>query len=160
MPTSTVTNPVTASMHCGAYQCGHILRSDDRALKRAAFLHLRREAGHTVSTRNEAADVLAALALMGSHRPCSEVREYRTPGVTASTRPATPATVTEVSLSPQVLECIQMVAQGYDIPEIAEATFRSTETVKSHLSRARKATHAHTSHAAAVALAGLGLIAG
>jgi DNA-binding NarL/FixJ family response regulator len=95
---------------------------------------------------------------MRSGRPCSEVRNYRTPGVRAADVPATPATCTDVSLSPQVLEVMALVAQGWDIPEIAEATFRSTETVRSHMSRARKATSAHSSMAACVALAGLGLI--
>lgn len=160
MSKASTASPVTASIQCGAYQCGHITRSDDRAIKRALFLWLRREAGHKVSTSKEAADTLAALALMTAGRPCSEVRNYRTPGLKAADKAATPATVTEVSLTPQVLEIMQLVAQGYDIPEMAEMTFRAQETVRSHMTRARKATHAHTSHAAAVALAGLGLIEG
>jgi DNA-binding NarL/FixJ family response regulator len=152
------TNPITSAAHCGRYDCGHILRSDDRALKRAAFLHLSREAGLTVSTSGEAADVLAALALMRDGRPCSEVREYRTPGVSAATRPTTPATVSEVVVSEQVVEVYRLLVQGYDIPEIAEATYRATETVRSLLAVGRKRTGAHSSMAAGVALTRLGLL--
>lgn len=153
-----MTHPVTSASHCGRYDCGHILRSDDMALKRAAFVHLCREADVFVSTEDEAADVLAALALMMSGRPCSEVRAYRTPGITTANRPSTPATVTTVNLSSEVLEVMGYVARGYDIPEIAAVTYRATETVRSHMARARKATDAHSSMAACVALTRLGLI--
>lgn len=156
--TPTHEHPVSASIHCSSYQCGHIDRSDDRAIKRALFLYLRREAGHTFSTRGEGADVLAAYRLMRTGRPCTEVRNYRTPGVTSATTPTTPATVTEVKVSPQVCEVITLVCQGYDIPEVAAMTHRSPETVKSLLSVARKATGAHTSKGAGVALVGLGII--
>lgn len=155
-----MTNAVTSAVHVGRYDCGHILRSDDRALKRAAFIHLAREGGVQVSTASDGADVLAALALMTASRPCSEVRAYRTPGVTAATRPTTPATVTEVKVSAQVAEVMGMVVQGYDIPEIAVATYRSTETVRSHMAVARRATGAHSSMAAGVALVRLGIIDG
>jgi len=152
------THPVTSASHCGRYDCGHILRSDDQALKRAAFLHLRREAGHTFTTRGETGDVLAALTLMRQGRPCSEVRNYRTPGVRAADVPTTPATVTDVRVSPQVVEVMTLAAQGYDIPEIAEQTYRAVETVRSLMAVARKATGAHSTMAAAVALQGLGII--
>lgn len=151
---------IASSVHCGRYDCGHILRSDDQAIKRALFIYLRREAGHAVSTADEAADVLAVLALMREGRPCSEVREWRTPGVTRATAPAIPATTDApaIKVSPQMVECVALVAQGYDIPEIAQATYRSTETVKSLLTRCRQATNAHTSMAAAVKFAEWGLI--
>lgn len=157
MPTTT-THPVTSAIHCASYQCGHIARSDDRAIKRALFLYLRREAGHTFTTRGEGSDVIAALALMREGRPCSEVRNYRTPGVRAADVPTTPANVAEVRVSPQVVEVVTLIAQGYDIPEIAAMTHRAIETVRSLLAVARRATGAHTSHGAAVALVGLGLI--
>jgi DNA-binding NarL/FixJ family response regulator len=155
MPT---THPVSAAVHCGRYDCGHILRSDDRALKRAAFLYLAREGGVEVSIANEAADVLAALALMRAGRPCSEVREYRTPGVRSS-EVRSPATVSTVRLSDEVREVMALAVRGYDIPEIAEMTYRSVETVRSHFAKARKATDAHSTMAAGVALVRLGIIA-
>lgn len=156
MPTTT--HPVTASIYCGSYQCGHIARSSDRAIKRALVLHLIREAGTTPDTRNENADTLAALALMASGRPCSEVRNYRTPGYTAATVPVTPATADPFGLSDECVEVMALVAQGYSHPEIATMTHRAKETVRSLVSVARKATSAHSQEAAAARLFVLGII--
>lgn len=151
---------IASAVHCGRYDCGHITRSDDRAIKRALFIYLRREAGHAVSTADEAGDVLAVLALMREGRPCTEVREWRVQGVTRATAPATPATTDApaIKVTPQMTEVIGLVAQGYDIPEIAAMTYRSTETVRSLLGRCRKATNAHSSVAAAVKFAEWDLI--
>jgi DNA-binding NarL/FixJ family response regulator len=151
---------VASAVHCGRYDCGHVTRSDDRAIKRALVIYLAREAGLAPSTAAEAADVLAVLALMREGRPCSEVREWRTAGVTRSTAPATPATTDApvIKVTPQMCEVATLVAQGYDIPEVAEATYRSVETVRSLLARCRKATSAHSSHAAVVTLARWGHI--
>lgn len=146
---------IASAVHCGRYDCGHITRSDDRAVKRALYLYLRREAGHRVSTASEGADVLAVLALMREGRPCTEVREWRVAGVRRAEAPATPATTEAPALkiTPQMTEVIGLVAQGYDIPEIAASTYRAEETVRSLLARCRKATNAHSSVAAAVKFA-------
>lgn len=152
---------LSSAVHCGRYDCGHVTRSDDRAIKRALVIYLAREAGLDVSTASEDADVLAVLGLMRAGRPCSEVREWRTAGVTRATAPATPATTTApaIRVTPQMIEVATLVAQGYDIPEVAEATYRSVETVRSLLARCRKATNAHSSHAAVVTLARWGYVA-
>lgn len=151
---------VASAVHCGRYDCGHVTRSDDTAVKRALYVYLRREAGAVIDTSTEGADVLAVLALMRAGRPCMEVRNWRTPGVTAATTPATPANTDAplVKVSPQMIEVAQGVARGMDIPEIAEATYRSVETVRSLLGRCRQATAAHSSVAAAVKMAEWGLI--
>jgi DNA-binding NarL/FixJ family response regulator len=152
---------VASAVHCGRYDCGHVTRSDDRAIKRALVIYLAREAGLAPSTADEAADVLAVLALMREGRPCSEVREWRTAGVTRATAPATPATTDgpRIRVTPQMCEVATLIAQGYDIPEVAEATYRSVETVRSLLARCRQATAAHSSHAAVVTLARWGYVA-
>lgn len=149
-----------SAIHCGRYDCGHVTRSDDRAVKRALVLYLAREGGVEVSTAGEPADVLAVLGLMRAGRPCSEVREWRTAGVTRATTPPTPATTDGplCRVSPEVLEVAALYAQGYDIPEVAEMTYRRPETVRSHLKVARRATAAHSSHAAVVTLARWGMI--
>lgn len=151
---------VSSAVHCGRYDCGHVTRSDDRAIKRALVIYLAREAGVAVDSTADGADVHAVLGLMRSGRPCSEVREWRTAGVTRATAPATPATTEApaIRVTPQMIEVATLVAQGYDHPEIAESTYRSVETVKSLLARCRKATNAHSSYAAAVTLARWGYI--
>jgi DNA-binding NarL/FixJ family response regulator len=151
---------IASAVHCGRYDCGHVTRSDDRAVKRALVIYLAREAGLDPSIAREDADVLAVLALMREGRPCAEVREWRTAGVTRATTPATPATTDapRIKVTPQMIEVAGLVAQGYDIPEVAAATYRSVETVRSLLARCRQATAAHSSHAAAVKMAAWGYI--
>lgn len=151
---------IESAVHCGRYDCGHIVRSDDRAIKRALVIYLAREAGVAVDTTHDGADVDAVLALMRAGRPCTEVREWRTPGVTRATAPATPATVDAPlrRVGPEVCEVATLYGQGYDIPEVAAMTYRRPETVRSHLKVARQATAAHSSHAAVVTLAKWGII--
>lgn len=151
---------IESAIHCAAYQCGHIGRCDDQAVKRALVVYLAREAGVPCDTSSDGADVAAVLGMMRAGRPCSEVREWRTAGVTRTSAPATPATTDapRIRITPQMCEVATMVAQGYDHPEIAAATYRSVETVKSLLARCRKATAAHTSPAAAVKMAEWGHI--
>lgn len=151
---------VSSAVHCGRYDCGHVTRSDDRAVKRALALYLAREAGMDVSTATEEADVLAVLGLMRAGRPCSEVRDWRVPGVRRADVPATPATTDAplITITPQMCEVATLVLQGYDIPEVAEATYRAEETVRSLLARCRKATAAHSSVAAGVKMAEWGFV--
>jgi DNA-binding NarL/FixJ family response regulator len=151
---------IASAIHCGRYDCGHVTRSDDQAVKRALVVYLAREAGVPCDTTEDGADVAAVLGLMRAGRPCSEVREWRTAGVTRTTAPATPATTGApvVRVTPQMIEVASLIAKGYDHPEVAEMTYRSVETVKSLLARCRKATSAHSSHAAAVKMAEWGYI--
>jgi DNA-binding NarL/FixJ family response regulator len=151
---------LSSAVHCGRYDCGHVTRSDDRAIKRALVIYLAREAGMDVSTAGEDHDVIAVLGMMRAGRPCAEVREWRTAGVTRATAPVIPATTDGpvITVTPQMIEVATLIAQGYDIPEIAEATYRSVETVRSLLARCRKATNAHSSHAATVTLARWGYV--
>jgi DNA-binding NarL/FixJ family response regulator len=152
-------HPITASAHCGTYGCGHIAKSSDRYVKRAGILHQRRLAGHRFSTTGEDQRTLAALALMRQGRPCIEVRNYADPGaLSARNVPVTPATADPMGLSDECVEVMTLVAQGYSHPEVAAMTHRATETVRSLVAVARRATAAHTQEGAVVALYGLGII--
>lgn len=149
-------SPVTAAMHCGRYDCGHIVRSTDRALKRALFLYLAEADGQGyLGSRREAAEVLAALALMRAGAPCQAVAGY----ATEATAPAPVVVATEApSLTPQQIEVLTLVAEGYAFPEIAAETGRATETVRSLSAAARRATGAHSTHEAAMVASRYGLI--
>lgn len=151
---------IASAVHCGRYDCGHITRSDDRAVKRALALYLSREAGLPVDTSGEEADVLAVLGLMRAGRPCMEVRNYRTPGVTAASTPATPATTDApaLTITPEMVEVAGLILQGYDYPEIAEMTYRRKETVRSHAKRITKAANAHSAMAGAVKMVEWGYV--
>lgn len=143
---------IASSIHCAAYQCGHIGRSDDLAVKRALYLHLCRESGVEPMPvpGGDTDETLAVLALMREGRPCSEVRNYRTAGVTAATTPATPATTEEeaITITPQMVEVATLIASGYSYPEVARMTGRKTETVRSLAKRCIRAANAHTAMAA------------
>jgi DNA-binding NarL/FixJ family response regulator len=148
MPTA-----ITHAIHCGRYDCGHIVRSDSAALKRALYLHLCATDGQGyLGARNEPADVLAALALMAQGAPCTEVA-----GVTPRTSNP-PAAAVAPTFTPRGLEVLSLVAEGKDIPEMADATGLSVETVRSHLAVARKACGAHSSAEAAMIASRFGLI--
>lgn len=147
-------HPISTASLCAAYQCGHIMRSDDLAIKRALFLFTRRTRGATVSTRGESADVRAALSLMMAGRSCAQVKGYATTGQALPAPVAHP--VGTYVPSDEVLEVLALVAQGYDIPEIAEQTHRAIETVRSLMGMARKRTGSHTTMDAACVLAEAG----
>lgn len=149
--TADPNHPITSSARCASYQCGHISRSEDQAIKRALVLHLAKQAGVSFSTRGEGTDVLAAYRLMQAGRTCAEVRNY------AGTAPADPvtregATSASGSITPQVCEVMALIAKGHSHPQVAEATGRQTETVRSLVARARMLTGAHTQEDAVVAL--------
>lgn len=161
MPRRTdLAHPVATSALCGSYQCGHISRSDNLHVKRALFLYVRRTRGARFTTRNEDGRVLAALTLMMAGRTCADVRAAADPTYVAPVATPAPATPAPVRVSPECAEVLQMVALGHDIPEIAEATHRNVETVRSLMARARQITSTHTSTDAAAVLCEWGVIAG
>lgn len=151
---------ISSSIHCGRYDCGHITRSDSQAVKRALALYLAREAGLTVDTSSEEADTLAVLGLMRAGRPCTEVRNYRTAGVTSATTPATPANTDTpaVRITPEMVEVAALILQGYDYPEIAARTHRAKETVRSLSKRIIATANAHSAMAGAVKMAEWGYV--
>lgn len=153
-------HPVTSATLCAEYGCGHIMRSDSLPIKRARYLYLRRTRGAIVSTRGEAADVRAALALMMAGRSCAEVRASVNHDGTATLPTTVPAPLPSGTYVPsdEVIEVLTMVAQGHDIPEIAAATHRAIETVRSLMAVARKRTGSHDSMVAAAVLAEWGYL--
>lgn len=151
---------ISSAIHCGRYDCGHITRSDSQAVKRALALYLAREAGLAVDTSTEEADTLAVLGLMRAGRPCTEVRNYRTAGVTSATTPATPATTEApaIRVTPEMCEVAALILQGYDYPEIAARTHRAKETVRSLARRVIRVANAHSAMAGAVWMASHGYV--
>lgn len=149
---------------CGRYDCGHVGRSNNQALKRAAFLFLAEQAGVTgVRTSNEPAGTLAALALMRQGEACDTVAEVvrERDADTGRVRQRTVRTPTEHA-APHVTSgqasVLRLIREGYDIPEIAERLTLATATVRSHLGYASRNLRTHSALDAAVEATRLGLL--
>lgn len=156
--TSRVASPVAMSCAEGRYDCGHITRSSSRPVKRALFLYLAEveDLGY-LGSRNEPVEVLAALALMREGAECAAILEAGDPqGVVA--RLVEQVGTLDRDLTPQQVEVLTLVAEGYSYPEIAQATGRATETVRSLVKAAMRNTLTHSAMDAAVEAARHGLI--
>lgn len=149
---------------CGRYDCGHVGRSDNQALKRAAFLFLAEQAGVTgVRTANEPAGTLAALALMRAGEACDTVAEVvreRNPetGRTTQRTVRTPTPHAEGRVTTGQAAVLRLIREGYDIPEIAERLTLATATVRSHLGYASRNLRTHSALDAAVEATRLNLL--
>lgn len=143
---------------CGRYDCGHVGRSDSRALKRAAFLYLAEVDGQGDLCGREGADVLAALALMREGHPCEFVAQHYSGERTRRPMPSPRPEVTTPVLTPQQSEVLALASEGWAIPEIAEMTNRATETVRSLLAMCRRNTATHSTLDAAVVATRYGII--
>jgi DNA-binding NarL/FixJ family response regulator len=162
--TPAVATPVAMSCAEGRYDCGHISRSSSRAVKRALFLHLAEveDLGY-LGSRTEPVEVLAALTLMRQGAECREILEAGDPqGVMA--RMGEQVGTLDRDLTPEQIEVLRYVAQGYSYPEIAAATVsskgtpRKVETVRSLVKAAMRATLTHNATDAAVEGARQGLL--
>lgn len=157
--TVTARSQVAQAVTCEDYTCGHITRSPYRAVKRALFLfHAEaHEAVGSLVRASEAPEVVAALALMRAGAECAAVIEAGTlsegEAVTLAASMPDPST-----LSPQVLAVMALVCEGLSYPEIADEVSSATETVRSHVKRAMRATGTHNAVEAAVSLVAEGLI--
>lgn len=151
---------IESATRCGRVDCGHVHRSESRAVKRALFLYLCESddrIGAGVMESAEGADTLAALAAMRRGAPCAEV--LAAAGVPAPRVGATPRTATRgPSLTDRQVEVLALVAEGYAYPEIARTLGKSVETVRDRVKGAMKATSTHSAPEAAREAAAWGLL--
>lgn len=155
--TVLTTSPVALSCAEGRYDCGHLSRSSSRPVKRALFLHLAEVEGHGyLGTRTEPVEVLAALALLRQGAECQAILEAGGSGAAALAAEAAASPVCERPCTPQQIEVLRLVAEGFSYPEIAEATGRAVETVRSLVKAAMRNTLTHNAFDAAVVLVGYG----
>lgn len=153
------TSAVANASACYEYTCGHITRSPYAPVKRALFLHLAEVRGlGSLLVRTDAPEVVAALALMRAGAECREVVALMTDAEVAAADAAAPTGGDPSALSPEVLGVMALVTEGLSYPEIAAARGIATETVRSHVKRAMRATGDHNAVASAVSLVEEGLI--
>ena len=151
-------HPVAVSCSEGRYDCGHLARSSSRAVKRALFLYLAEVEGlGYLGSRTEAAEVLAALALLRQGAECADILAAGGEAAATLMAQVTPD-MHDRDCTPQQIEVLGFVAQGFSYPEIAAATNRATETVRSLVKAAMRNTNTHNAFDAAVAVAAEGLL--
>lgn len=140
---------------CGRLDCGHLYRSDSRAVRRAVLLYLAEGAGYAVDLDREAPEVAAVLGTLrtvGHPRPLyvrDGSRYARTTPATAVPLPD----VTGLRLTPERVDVYRLLWQGCSTGEAAALSGRSRETVRSHAGNLRRLTGAHDAPSALVALA-------
>lgn len=158
MPALTIpTSDVAIACADGHYHCGHVTRSSSRPVKRALFLFLAESEGlGYLGTRTEAAEVLAVLALMRQGAHCAEV--LAAGGAAATALIEASVTDRQRDCTPEQVEVLRLVAEGFSYPEIAAETGRATETVRSLVKAAMRNTCTHTAVDAAVTLAEWGVL--
>lgn len=133
----TVRSPLASgsadSAACGRYDCGHIGRHADQAIRHAGILfRVVLAHGESVIENVPASDAtLAALALMRQGVACKDVAErYRDP-VTNRFVPAAPRRE-QTGLTDQQVLVLRALADGSTPREAAPALYLSPETVESH----------------------------
>lgn len=133
----TVRSPLAAgaadSAACGRYDCGHIGRHAEQAVRQAGVLfRVVMAHGETaISGVSASAATLAALALMRQGVACSEVAErYRDP-VTNRFVPAAPRRE-QTGLTDQQVLVLRALATGATPSDVGPRVHLSPQTVESH----------------------------
>lgn len=150
-------SPVVSACFDGRYDCGHITRSASVPVKRALFLYRAESEGlGYLGGRHEAAEVLAALALMRVGGECADILVAG--GAAAEAVETALTSVPVSSPTPTQCEVLALVAEGFSYPEIAAQTGRAVETVRSLVKAAMARTLTHSAIDAAIVAAADGLI--
>lgn len=164
MPTTPMPVPATDirahAASCGRLDCGHLARSTDLATRRAVLLYVAAGAGYEVDLDQEAETVGQVYALL------SDVQHPRPTYVRAGSTfvRTTPNEVPlpdghSITMTRERQEVFGLMWQGYSASEIAAATGRARETVRSHAGYLRRETGAHDATSALVALVLAGRLA-
>ena len=150
---------------CGRLDCGHLYRSDSRAIRRATLLYLLESNGGDVDLDAEAPEVAAVLGILRETEHATPIYQRGTLAsggrgyVRATMAQAFPLPNVEgIRLTPERIEVFSLAWQGHSATEIAGITSRSRETVKSHMGNLRRHTGAHDAPSALVALVLAGLL--
>lgn len=138
-------DPLADSAACDRYDCGHVARHADAAMRHAGILYrLVMTAGEGVlSSVSADASTLAALSLMRQGAACREVADrYRDPVTnryvaSAPTREGKPLTRGQVSV-------LRALSTGRTPEEAAPMLSMQAETVKSHRKNAYAALGVHS----------------
>lgn len=151
-PRRRLASPVADAAACDRYDCGHVARHADAAMRQAGILYrVQVRTGSTALPEGTPAPVAAAVALMRQGVACREVAaRYRDP-ITGRMVAATPEAAPTYTLTEGQAAVLRVLATGVT-PEQASATaspatgtlWIGPDTIISHRRNAIKAMGCHS----------------